>query len=212
MNQISVIFPKVTKPYVEFQSNNRFEEYSYLPEIEGIEGYLKDMNPKIALDVGSGIGRASVFFFKYYNWADTLFILADGNSGNKQLSGMRTGKADFYNSLEVTEAFCRANGMSKFRVFNLEESRWEDLDCMPDLIYSFKALGFHWAFNPFLEEAYSILGKKCRLIFDLRAGDSRALNWTREQIGKVDPNKYKVIALSLEIDRKKGNFIILEKI
>jgi len=92
MDQIIVIFPDDTKKYVELQSNNRLEEYSYLPEFEGVEEYLKDMNPKVALDVGSGIGRASVFFFKYFKWTDTLFILADGDSGNEQLSGIRTGK------------------------------------------------------------------------------------------------------------------------
>jgi len=72
-------------------------------------------------------------------------------------------------------------------------------------------LGFHWAFNPFLEEAYPALRRKCRLVFDLRAGNPGSLNWTDEQIGKIDPDKYKVIGLSLKANRKKGNFIVLEK-
>ena len=211
MEKISVVFPEETKKYIELQSNDRLEEYSYLPEIEGIEKYLKDMNPRVALDVGSGIGRASVFFFKYFDWKDTMFILADGDSGEEQLSGIRTGKADFYNSLEATESYCQVNGMQNFKTFNLEKLRWDKLSHEPNLVYSFKAVGFHWAFNPFLEESYSALGEKCRLIFDLRAGNPGSLNWTREQIGKIDPNKYKVIALSLEADRKKGNFMVLEK-
>ena len=212
MDKMSVIFPEETKKYIELQSNNRLEEYSYLPEIDGIEKYLKDINPSVAVDVGSGIGRASVFFFKYFNWIDTLFILADGDSGDKQLSGIREGKTDFYNSLEATEAFCRANGMSNFRTLNLEKSKWRELDCKPDLIYSFKALGFHWPVNSFLEEIYPLLNDKCLLIFDLRAGDVNSLDWTNQQIKRIDRGKYDIIELSLMAHRKKGNFIVLEKI
>lgn len=211
MNYVEITFPKETKKYIELQSNNRLEEYSYLPEIDGVEKYLKDMSPKVAVDVGSGIGRASVFFFKYFNWTDTLFILADGDSGEKQLSGIRTGEIDFYNSLKATESYCRANGMSNLRTFNLEKLGWEELGYNPDLVYSFRALGFHWPINSFLEEIYSLLKNKCLLIFDLRAGNVKALDWTNQQIKRIDWGKYELTELSLRPDRKKGNFIILEK-
>jgi len=184
----------------------------FLPELEGIEKYLKDMNPRVALDVGSGIGRASVFFFKYYNWEDTLFILADGDSGERQLSGIRKGESDFYNSLEATEIYCQVNGMSKFMTFNLEKFRWGELPYKPDLVYSFKALGFHWPINSFLEKMYPILDEKCRLIFDLRAGSVKALDWANQQIKRTDWGKYDLTELSLRPDRKKGNFMVLEKI
>lgn len=211
MNHIEIIFPKKAQKYVNLQCNDDRESFLYLAEIEGIEKYFKNLNPEIALDVGSGIGRASVFFFKYFNWINSLFILADGDSGEKQLSGMRAGKADFYNSLEATESFCKANGMSNLRTFNLEKLGWEELDCNPDLVYSFRALGFHWPINSFLEEIYSLLKNKCLLFFELR-GRAIAKAWVDQQIKGIDYKKYQIKELLFEPERKKGNFMVLEKI
>lgn len=210
MEKISVVFPEDIEKYVSLQCNDRREEFSCLSEIREIERFLKEA-PAVALDVGSGIGRVSVFFFKYFKWTRTLFILADGDSGDKQLSGTRTGKSDFYNSLKATESYCQANGMENFKTFNLEESGWGKLPRKPDFVYSFKALGFHWAFNPFLEDVHSALRKKCCLIFELRAGNPGSFNWTEQQIGKINPNKYDIVGLFLEADRKAENFIVLEK-
>ena len=210
MNKINVVFPEDTKKYVSLQCNGNVEDYTCLAEIGEIEKYLK-RTPRVALDVGSGIGRASVFFFKYFKWIKTLFILADGDSGNIQLCGRRTGGADFYNSLKATESFCRANGMEDFKTFNLEKSGWAKLPRKPDLVYSFKALGFHWPINPFLEVVYPALSQKCRLIFELRAGNPQSFEWTKRQIELIDRTKYEIAGLFLEADRKPGNFIVLEK-
>ena len=155
--------------------------------------------------------RASVFFFKALGWENTLFILADGDSGNVQFAGMRKGKAEFYNSLKATESYCQANGIQNFKTFNLEKLAWNKLPRKPDLVYSFKALGFHWPLNSFLEDAYPALAKKCRLIFELRAGNPVCLKWTQQQIAGIDRDKYDIAGLFLEADRKADNFIILER-
>lgn len=210
MNYVEITLPKEAQKYVRLQRNDEQEGFLYLAEIEGIEKYLKNLNPKVVLDVGSGIGQASVFFFKYFNWTDSLFVLADGDSGEKQLSGMRTGKADFYNSLRVTESFCKENGISNFRTFNLEKFGWKELGCKPDLVYSFLALGFHWSINPFLEEIHSLLNDKCLLIFELR-GRIIAKDWINQQIKGIDCKKYQIKELFYEPEKKKGNFIVLEK-
>ena len=210
MDKISVVFPEDTKKYVALQCNGNIEDYTCLAEIGEIEKYLK-RTPRVALDVGSGIGRASVFFFKYFKWLRTLFILADGDSGDVQLAGRRTGETDYYNSLKATDSYCRANGMQNFKTFNLEKNGWDNLSRKPDLVYSFKALGFHWPINLFLEGAYSALSQKCRLIFELRSGNPQSFEWTKKQIDAIDRNKYEIIGLFLEVDRKPGNFIILEK-
>ena len=210
MDKISVIFPEDTKKYVCLHSNDKKEDYSYLSGIGEIEKYLKK-TPRVALDVGSGIGRASVFFFKYFKWTKTFFILADGDSGEVQLTGIRTGKSDFLNSLKATESYCRANGIVNFKTFNLEKNGWDKLPRKPDLVYSFKSLGFHWVFNSFLEDAYSALSKNCRLFFELRAGNPVSLAWTKKQIEDIDRAKYDIAELFLEANRKSGNFIVLEK-
>lgn len=210
MDKISVIFPENTEKYVDLQCNDKREEYYCLSEIREIERFMKN-TPEVVLDVGSGIGRSSVLFFKYFKWEKTFFILADGNSGNVQLAGIRTGDSEFYNSIDATKSFCEANGIQNFKTFNLEKRGWDKLPQKPDLVYSFKALGFHWPINSFLEDVYSSLRKKCHLIFELRAGNTGSLNWTEQQIEKIDRDKYDIIGLFLESDRKAGNFIILEK-
>jgi len=207
---IEVGFPEEVQKYIDLQCNDKKEDFLQLSEIEGIEGYLKDLNPKIALDVGSGIGRASVFLFKYFNWKDTLFVLADGDSGDKQLSGIRTGESDFYNSLEVTGLFCRSNGMENVEIFNLEKCKWEDLSYRPDLVYSFLALGFHWPINSFLEDIHPLLKNSCLLIFGLRGG-KKAKDWINRQIERIDSNKYQIIEFYSGSEEKRGNFIVLEK-
>lgn len=210
MDKISVVFPEDTKKYVALQCNGNIEDYTCLAEIGEIEKYLK-RTPRVALDVGSGIGRASVFFFKYFKWSKSHFILADGNSGDVQLAGRRTGETDYYNSLKATDSYCRANGMQNFKTFNLEKNGWDNLSRKPDLVYSFKALGFHWPINSFLRDVYSLLSKNCRLFFELRAGNPASLEWTKKQIGEIEHIKYEIADLFLEADRKSGNFIILEK-
>lgn len=210
MNDISVVFPKNTEKYVGLQCNNNKKEFSSLYGIEKIEEFLKK-TPRVALDVGSGLGRVSVFFFKFLEWNETLFILADGDSGDKQFAGMRKGKADFYNSFTATESFCRANGMTNFKTFNLEKSTWNKLPNKPDLVYSFRALGMHWPINSFLEDVYPMLRKKCRLIFELRGTDEAALTWTKQQIAKINHSKYGIINIFLTPGKKIDNFIILER-
>jgi len=208
--EIEVSFPEKVQKYIDLQCNNKKNDFLQLSEIKGIEKYLKDLNPKIALDMGSGIGRASVFFFKYFNWKNTLFILADGDSGDKQLSGMRAEGPDFYNSLNATELFCKSNGMENIETFNIEKCKWEDLSYRPDLVYSFLALGFHWPINSFLEDIYPFLKNNCLLIFGLRGG-TKAKDWISQQIEKIDSSKYQIIEFYSESEMKRGDFMVLKK-
>lgn len=208
--KIKVNFPEEIQKYIDLQCNDKKEDFLLLSEIKGIEGYLKDLNPKAILDVGSGIGRASVFFFKYFNWKDTLFVLADGDSGDKQLSGMRTEGLDFYNSLEATKVFCKSNGMQNIEIFNIEKHKWNELNHRPDLVYSFLALGFHWPINSFLEDIYPFLEDDCLLVFGLRGG-VKAKDWINQQIEKIDYNKYQIIEFYSESEKKKGDFVVLRK-
>ena len=97
--------------------------FTDLREIDAINPYLQEMNPNCVLDIGSGLGRVSVYLFKRYGWEDTRFVLADGDSGNVQLANLRTGKKDFYNSMASTRIFCEANDMEDIELLNLEEQK-----------------------------------------------------------------------------------------
>ena len=211
LNRIEVVFPNDVEEYIGVQCNDRRNEFSMMPEIKIIKHHLVGLSPKVALDVGAGIGRASVFFFKQFGWINTRFILADGDSGKKQLHGMRTGKADFYNSLSATKSFCRANGMLNFEVFNLEKYKWAELNYRPDLVYSFKALGFHWPINSFLDDIHPKLEDNCLLIFGLR-GEAKAIkrHWVRRQIEMIDRKKYRVIDTVADLKKSIG-YVALER-
>lgn len=211
MYRIEVAFPKEAEKYVGLQCNYEREVFFQLPEIEEIQPYLKSLGPKVVLDIGAGIGRASVYFFKHFRWTDTRFILADGDSGETQLSGMRTGESEYYNSLDATQVFCKTNGLHNFEIFNLERHKWEELSCRPDLVYSFMALGFHWPVNPFLDDIHAFLEDGCLLVFGLRGGE-RARGWIRRQIREINRKEYQVAEISFEPKKKRGGFMVLEKI
>jgi len=208
--KLNIVFPEDVKKYVKLQCNNKLRLFFNPPEFKRIKDFLKKLNPKVVLEMGSGIGRASVCLFKYFNWENTLFILADGDSGEKQLSGMRKWAREYYNSLDATESFCRANKLNNFRIFNLEKSTWKDLSCKPDLVYSFYALGFHWPINQFLIDIYPFLENKCNLIFGLR-GTSYAKKWVDNQVNNIDYDKYRIINNFFDPEDVESGSIILER-
>lgn len=60
---MELIFPEAVKRYVELQTNSTFEMYYKDPVMDLMYNYIKDIHPDNVLDLGSGIGRASVNFF-----------------------------------------------------------------------------------------------------------------------------------------------------
>ena len=65
--KIDIKFPKNVKKYIELQCNGALFKYTELPELETIKNELVGLNPKHVLEIGAGIGRASVYLFKYFN-------------------------------------------------------------------------------------------------------------------------------------------------
>jgi len=130
---VEILFPKEVLPYCRLQCNNDHSLYTNMPEVRHIEEYVKD--PKTVLDLGCGIGRASVYFHKRFNWNAKVFLV-DGDEGNKQIGDGK--KPGYYNRFTATELFCTANGLTDFEVSKTIPDR------KFDLIYSFLAFGFHW--------------------------------------------------------------------
>lgn len=193
-NSIEIIFPQIVEKYVNLQCNGKKSLYTNPPEIAYTSRYLEKLKPKVILDIGCGIGRVSTYLFKRYNWTDSLFVLADGNSGNEQFAGLRRDKVAFYNSLKATKDFCKANGMRNFVLLNLEECGWHKLMQRPDLVYSFLAFGFHWPIGYCLNDIYPYLKRDCLLLFGMRTDlidDYK--EWNNEQMKNIDKSKYKII-------------------
>ena len=190
---IDITLPKNVLKYYHLQCNCNEYIFTNFPEIKYIESYLSDLKPTNILDIGSGIGRASVFFFKYFNWDTSTFYLFDGNRGESQICGLQSDISDgYYNSLDCTKKFCLANGMNNFNIINAENVP----NKLPkfDLIYSFLSIGFHFNLSLYLNEwLYHLLSPNALLIFGIRGKEHH--EWNVQQIENIDKNKFNIIKI-----------------
>jgi SAM-dependent methyltransferase len=169
---MNISFPESTLKYCELQCNSVYFDYSTCPEVTLIQDYLANIvPPKYCLDIGSGIGRVSVYLNNFFAWPKTKYWLLDGDSGDQQIAGMNyEPKRAFYNSRKATHEFCTANGLTNFEFINMDEFEPIPTDRF-DLCYSCKAIGFHWPLKDYL----AILGYAAKagahLFFELRSKD-----------------------------------------
>lgn len=163
---IHVVFPESCKEFVRLQANNDFDIYTDPPYVSVIDNRLSTFQPAVCLELGAGIGRMSVYFFKRFEWRDTFFYLQDGDRGTTQYGGIRHMTEDeYYNSFAATREFCLANGLSQFETINSLSGIKKPVD----LCYSFAAIGFHWSIRLYLDKLIPFLPSGAHLIFELKA-------------------------------------------
>ena len=165
MSKIEVIFPESSKLFIDLQANNDFNIYTDPPYISVVEERLLQLKPKTCLEIGAGIGRMSVYFYKNF-YDQALFYLQDGDCGSTQYGGIRDkSEGEYYNSFEATQDFCTANGLTNFKlVQNLT-----DIDQPIDFCYSFASIGFHWHCNLSKYKLPPLLADGATVMFELRA-------------------------------------------
>ena len=209
--KIKIIFPKEIEKYVNLQCNMKYNLYANFPELVHIKQLLKQINPKNVLDIGCGIGRASIFLFKYYNWNNTIFYLLDGNYGNNQIYGINYNKEyGYYNSLKHTKLFCTANGLKKYKIINADNI---DKSKLPkfDLVYSFLAIGYHFEMSLYLNSWLpSYLSNDAILIFGIRGKEH--YKWNKYQIEQINTNIFEIVEIYESPNNKisKDSVIILK--
>lgn len=202
---IDITFPESTLQYCSLQCNSARSDYTACPEVLLIADFLASISrPKNCLDIGSGIGRVSVFLHKSYAWPGTKYWLLDGDSGTTQIAGMNyTPSQAFYNSMQATKDFCQANGLANFETINISAS-----PKMPnglfDLCYSCKAIGFHWPLKDYLDLLGSATAPNAHLFLELRSKKkicykeetrwTRACKFTDWQLDQIKSDKrYKLL-------------------
>lgn len=211
--KIDIKFPENVKKYIELQCNGALFKYEDLPELSNIKDELSSLSPKNVLEIGAGIGRASVYLFKYFDWNDTGFYLLDGDSGNKQVNGTNyESKDSFYNSISATREFCLANSMNSFYTLNAENNDWLSLDVKFDLVYSFLAIGFHWPINIYLDIIYGMLTSGALLIFGTRANDKKFDDFMNSQLDAIDTELYSIESIKREPVGNRNSVIILRRL
>ena len=165
---IEVTFPEDVLPFVDTQCNNDFQLYTDPPYFPVVEDKVSALTPKVALEIGAGIGRMSLYFFKKFNWTNTKFIIQDGDAdaGNVQKGGIRYSSEDeFYNSFSATRSYLTANGLTSFSTLT-DVTTIED---KVDFVYSFGSIGFHWHINLYLDKIAPLLNPNALVLFEIRA-------------------------------------------
>ena len=100
---MDIVIRDEVRQWMRLQMNGKVAYYTDAPDVEDALSLLDiDPKPENVLDVGSGIGRASVYLNKRLGWNETTFwllvgwnpLIVDGVS-NKNTSGInRTATND----------------------------------------------------------------------------------------------------------------------
>lgn len=209
-------FTNDTKKYVKLHCNNRIEDYSDCPEVQVVLKWLKKLNPNNVLEIGAGLGRVSVYLKNACKWNETKFYLLDGDSGDKQIAYTHDSVSPdhFYNSIKAAKDFCTSNGIENKNLvlLNAEKEDWLKLQIKFDLVYSFKAIGFHWPINDYLNKIYKLLVKDAILIFDIRRfKNENTIEFNCKQFMMIDNDKYKFKRIAINKNYDKSMLLILQK-
>jgi len=216
---MKIKFPKSARKYMGLHCNSVETDYTECPEISpDIVSLLDSRCPNTALELGAGLGRVSVYFRNKFNWDNTKFYLLDGDSGNEQVAGLHEEVGeDFYNSLDATKDYCVANNIQEEKLILVNAEEKYELP-MIDVCYSFKAIGFHWPINRYLDIIAPRMMPGGYLFFELR--DTRKetyteVRWPRitrfvgRQLENIDRKIYEII--NAETD-KAWPVVILQKL
>lgn len=205
---MNIIFPDNVRKCIKLQTNWDWSLYTDMPEAFYLDKYFRLLAPPVVLDLGCGVGRASVYFFKKYGWRKTLFYLADGNTCEKCYKGKRKNSGEFYNLKSATTEFCEANGLYNYTYHNLESHPLSSIDCQFDLVYSFLAIGFHWPIGMYLQGLYEKCVKGALVIFGIRYDPTEP--WIEKQIDSIDCSKFKIRECAFCSRESRHSVLILE--
>jgi SAM-dependent methyltransferase len=214
--KIDVVFPKSAEQYISLQCNSKLSDYTECPELAQLHELLSTKQPKRVLELGAGLGRGSVFLKRRYNWNETEFFLADGNSGTQQIAGIHYQlEPGFYNSMVATCDFCLANGIAKDKLYLINLEAAEIPDAQFDLCFSIKSIGFHWPINEYLSRLRDKIAQGATLLFELRNPQGytpervvRLSKYVKMQLEGIDSEVYKVVRYD---EGKQFPMLVLER-
>lgn len=213
-NDQEIVITKNLSEYIKLQCNSLLSDYYNPTEMENIHKYLLPLAPQNILEIGCGIGRMSVYLYKYYNWVNSHFFLLGGDSGTKQICNINPDlKSGFYNSLEATKEFCTINGIKNYTIINAEKDYYKLNLPKFDLVYSFLSIGFHFDLKLYMNSwLKSHLADDALLLFGIRSKEHH--NWNLRQLSQVDKNDYSIVEF-LESPQKitqKTSVLVLKKL
>ena len=134
-------------------------------EFEQIEPFLG--SPKVVLEVGSGLGRGSIFLNSILQDDTVHYVLADRTGMTNNTGAFAPESDEFYNDLEQTAEFARINGLENLRTFDTEADNWSDLP-KADLIFSLCSFGMHVSIERYIDRLIATATPRCTMIFGTR--------------------------------------------
>lgn len=117
--------------------------------------------------------------------------MLDGDSGDRQIYGVRSKEGEFYNSFNTSKIFCESNGLFDVKMWDASSDSWMHNLTNIDLAYSFLAIGFHWPLEFYLDNIYPILSPKALVIFGIRGTEKS--RWIDKQVAKIDIGRYNIL-------------------
>ncbi len=150
-----------------WEAENNLDVYNDLSvfEFTQIEKYIG--NPKTVLEVGSGLGRGSIFLNHLLKDDSIQYILADRTGYTENKGSYNPEEDEFYNDLELTEDFCKINGIKNIRTFDTEKDDWTTLP-KADFIFSLCSFGMHVSISRYIDRLISVANPTSTMVFGVR--------------------------------------------
>lgn len=148
-----------------WEAQDNLDVYSSLSafEHEQLQTYIH--HPKKVLDLGCGLGRAAIYLNAVFKDNDVQYVLADSTITYETSQEVYTDRP--WNNMQLTESFCKLNGLSNFRTFDVKKDDWQELTEI-DFITSRCAVGMHFPIEDYMDHLLSVASKKCLMIFGVR--------------------------------------------
>jgi len=137
-----------------------------------------NLNPKKVLDIGCGLGRASVLYHYENPSTSRKYILMDGDTGNETYGHKYESVGEqYYNRLSCTKEFCIANGIPENQLIIIDARDFWRGDKLSelnniDIILSLRAMGFHWPIRPCVDKLKTRLSKDGLFCFEIQPRDA----------------------------------------
>ena len=131
-------------------------------EYEALQPFLDGLGgpPARVLDIGPGMGRSAIFFKQLPGWQPATFHLYEGAGSSTRYTKAGPRFSDsFCGTPEILEILLAHNRIDGYELFDAGEMD-ASLAGLPgpyDFIYSFFAIGFHWAIGHFLDEILGLM-------------------------------------------------------
>jgi len=141
-------------------------------ENEVLESRLRQFERPInILELGPGLGRSVVFFTKHFGWADSQFTLyeADGDQTDYGLFGHRH-LGSFCGNSALLRHCLQYNNIHNWKIVDARTHALQDLQGPFQLIYSFYAVGYHWALEHFIDDLLRLMDSGSLAVFTVPLG------------------------------------------